>query len=269
MDRLFYNIRIFLTALVNRPIEWILQYVLGIQDSSAQSIEAQNVCRVQIKAPNRTIPLVLQSSWSISDVKNQLAAIMDVEPDSLGIILAGRELDDKVEIASCDLGMNTIIHAVHIVHKKPKQPLNEELVDLQITGEERKKEAVVKAQFFVYCKDCKPNYLQTGRLRTRCKNCKETSIIIHRDPCGWSDVLDQPGTINGHCLNSLCSTTAEQAAPVEVSNVVKIFLVTISICFSCTFSSFSNAMHPIILIQMPMRYRRCIRLEPIYMMCRA
>lgn len=231
MDRLFYNIRIFITAIVQRPIEWILQYVLGIQDSRAQSIEAQNVCRVQIKAPNRTIPLVLQSSWSIIDVKNQVAAILDVEPETLGIILAGRELDDRVEISSCDLGMNTIIHAVHIVHKKPKQPLNEELVDLQITGDERKKEAVVKAHFFVYCKDCKPNYLQTGRLRTRCYACKETSILIHRDPCGWNDVLDQPGTIKGHCLNSLCGTNAEQAAPVEVhfTSILGYFLVSIGI----------------------------------------
>ena len=49
-----------------------------------------------------------------------------------------------------------------------------------------------KAHFYVYCKDC-PKTLQTGKLRVRCHRCQEGSILIHRDPCGWSDVLDQPG----------------------------------------------------------------------------
>ena len=86
-----------------------------------------------------------------------------------------------------DLGQQSILHAVQIVQKvNSKSPLNEELVDLQITGEERKSEKNIKANFWVYCKDCSTSSvsssLQPGKLRVRCDDCKETSILIHRDP---------------------------------------------------------------------------------------
>ena len=88
-----------------------------------------------------------------------------------------------------DLGQQSILHAVQIVQKvNSKSPLNEELVDLQITGEDRKSvDQKIKANFWVYCKDCSANSsdvssLQPGKLRVRCHDCKETSILIHRDP---------------------------------------------------------------------------------------
>ena len=74
-------------------------------------------------------------------------------------------------------------------------------------GEERKvteesSASSSKAHFFVYCKDC-PKTLQTGKLRVRCHRCQEGSILIHRDPCGWSDVLEQPGTYIGKIIRNL------------------------------------------------------------------
>ena len=53
----------------------------------------------------------------------------------MAIILAGRELSNDVKVSDCDLGQQTILHAVQVVQKStPKPPLNEDLVDLQLTG---------------------------------------------------------------------------------------------------------------------------------------
>ena len=69
-------------------------------------------------------------------IKGQIAAILNLEdPSTLAIILAGRELSNEVRVRDCDLGQQTILHAVKVVQKStPKPPLNEELLDLQLTG---------------------------------------------------------------------------------------------------------------------------------------
>ena len=69
-------------------------------------------------------------------IKGQIAAILNLEdPSTLAIILAGRELSNEVRVRDCDLGQQTILHAVKVVQKStPKPPLNEDLLDLQLTG---------------------------------------------------------------------------------------------------------------------------------------
>ena len=69
-------------------------------------------------------------------IKGQLAAILNLEdPSTLAIILAGRELSNEVRVRDCDLGQQTILHAVKVEQKStPKPPLNEDLLDLQLTG---------------------------------------------------------------------------------------------------------------------------------------
>ena len=60
-------------------------------------------------------------------------------------------------------------------------------------------------------------------VRVRCHRCQEGSILIHRDPCGWSDVLDQPGRIMGHCLSGKCSSDGNEDSQAEFSkNLFKI-----------------------------------------------
>ena len=75
-------------------------------------------------------------TWYKSLIKGQLAAILNLDDSSsLAIILAGRELSNDVKVCDCDLGQQTILHAVQVVQKSiPKPPLNEDLVDLQLTG---------------------------------------------------------------------------------------------------------------------------------------
>ena len=91
--------------------------------------------------------------------------------------------------------------------------MSEDLIDLQLTGEDRKSKS--KAHFYVYCKNCQPRTFQEGKLRVRCFQCKEGSILIHRDPCGWADVLDRPGVIKGHCFSSDCIQEQEGVTDAE------------------------------------------------------
>ena len=204
----------YFLALAYRPLAWLLRHFFGF-NVGANRLEDKSL-KVYVKTfNNRSIPLELLHEWTVLDIKLQLASILDVQDhESIGIILAGRELGNDIKVGDCDLGQQTILHAVQVVQKATpasKAPLNEELVDLQITGQERE-QVVAKASFFVYCKSCQPP-LQPGKLRVRCFNCQEGSILVHRDPCGWSDVLEAPGKIAGHCLSSKCPD--HPPAPVE------------------------------------------------------
>ena len=152
----FVGLRNLISSIIYRPLDWLFRYFLGIE-VGRRNIENENLLRVQIKTMNnRTIPLCLRQEWTIRKVKEQLAQILDInDPESLGILFCGREISNDVLISTCDLGQHSVLHAVQIVQKvDSKPPLNEELVDLQITGAEREKEISKKANFWVYCKTC-------------------------------------------------------------------------------------------------------------------
>ena len=198
-------------ALALNPILRWLETIFGLRTGPPR---LERNLRVYVKTPTqRTIPLELQLDWTVEDIKEQLRAILDIKDNDLGIILAGRELADDVRLGNCDLSNMTIIHAVQVVHKPKHQALNEDLVDLQITGNDRHDppDKAKKAHFFVYCKHEQSNF-QIGKLRVRCYSCQEGSILIERDPCGWEDVLSS-SRIRGHCLSGKCSPDA--TTPVE------------------------------------------------------
>ena len=118
---------------------WILRNVFGYTGIGQNRVafDEPRPLRVFVKtSSNRTIPLTLEQNWTVGEIKGQLAAILNLEDSSnLAIILAGRELSNDVKVCDCDLGQQTILHAVQVVQKStPKPPLNEDLVDLQLTG---------------------------------------------------------------------------------------------------------------------------------------
>ena len=199
------------TLVVQSPLWQLLESILSLRSDGPPRLESRNLLRVYIKTPTnqRTIPLELQLDWTVEDIKDQLRAILGID-DDLGIILAGRELANDVCVGNCDLSNMTILHAVQVIHKpsmvSKHQALNEELVDLQITGNDRQDpaKAELKAHFFVYCRHTDQSNLQVGKLRVRCALCQEGSVLIERDPCGWEDVLALPGRIQGHCLSGKC-----------------------------------------------------------------
>ena len=97
------------------------------------------------------------------------------------------------------------MHAIQVfesgIPSKESVPLNQSLLDLdeKLTGDAKQR---IKANFFVYCNEC--NDLNAGKLRVRCSQCKEGSIIISREPQKWEDVLNKD-MINGTCQSVTCT----------------------------------------------------------------
>ncbi|XP_077295237.1 E3 ubiquitin-protein ligase parkin isoform X2 [Arctopsyche grandis] len=127
----------------------------------------------------------------------------------------------------CDLGPQTILHAVKLKKNENQsptvqeddegsKPLSETLLDLQLNDEERRnlpdsEKAKVKAHFYVSCNTC--NKMQEGKLRVRCKTCKIGAFTVHADPQSWQDVLE-PNQITGECLNEpSCSVIHHNIGP--------------------------------------------------------
>ncbi|RWS31455.1 E3 ubiquitin-protein ligase parkin-like protein [Leptotrombidium deliense] len=187
----------------------------------------ENMIAVNIKyASNRdSICLRLNTEWSVADVKRKLVCEINkqrheskLKEEELAIIFAGKELNDNVTIKDCDLGNNSVIHAVKIKQKNctasSSNTLSEAVVNLSLvdhhSGNERQKNSEAKpvsntkdskSHFFVYCSSCKN--IKSGKLRVRCSKCKENSLVVSRDPKCWEDVLT-PGKIKGKCHNGFC-----------------------------------------------------------------
>lgn len=147
------------------------------------------------------------------------------------------------------MGQQSILHAVKIRHveksnrseevhdSEGSRPMNETLVDWQLTAKERKNLKTEdgrsfkfplnvafltcfshlcvnifffviaerergRAHFFVYCPSpCKS--MQTGKLRVRCASCRSGAFTVDRDPQCWADVL-QKHRITGKCEDVVC-----------------------------------------------------------------
>ncbi|XP_055625972.1 E3 ubiquitin-protein ligase parkin [Toxorhynchites rutilus septentrionalis] len=173
-----------------------------------------------------TLAVDLEPHMEIKEIKQMVASELGMAPDELKIIFAGKELSDTIMISECDLGQQSIIHAVKaravamksgtgksildspISEENPEEvvsvkPLCETMSDLQLTeineitaspARERR-----KAHFFVYCSQCEK--VCTGKLRVRCGICKSGAFTVHRDPTCWDDVLKKK-RITGHCENN-------------------------------------------------------------------
>ncbi|XP_061600860.1 E3 ubiquitin-protein ligase parkin isoform X1 [Cololabis saira] len=57
------------------------------------------------------------------------------------------------------------------------------------------------SSFFIFCKSC--SSIQPGKLRVRCRSCRETVLTLSRGPSCWDDVL-LPGRIDGVCQSGGC-----------------------------------------------------------------
>ena len=154
----------------------------------------------------RTVDLHLVPGWTVRDVKVRLAERLggDSEPGQLRIIFAGRELDDEINVDSCDLGNQSVLHAVEVItpaHPPAFQPrtapLSQTLVDLQLTEEERQKsEEASLAMFYSWCDE--EDTLAPAKLRLRCGECGGGAVILRQDPASWEDVLC-PRRLVAHC----------------------------------------------------------------------
>ncbi|KAM9847608.1 E3 ubiquitin-protein ligase parkin [Aulostomus maculatus] len=58
-----------------------------------------------------------------------------------------------------------------------------------------------RSTFFVFCKSCQS--IQPGKLRVRCRSCRQTTLMVSRGPSCWDDVR-LPGRIHGICQSEGC-----------------------------------------------------------------
>lgn len=136
----------------------------------------------------------------------------------------------SLRFQECDLGQQSVLHAVKIKkrNKLPSQntsliveveeeqgskPLCETLTDLDFSTTESESSVQrsdtdekdrSKVHFYVFCPTCKS--LKQGKLRVRCNFCKSGAFTVHADPQSWTDVLESK-RITGQCENSpeLCA----------------------------------------------------------------
>ena len=147
--------------------------------------------RVLVKAGDRrTVSLELRPGWRVRDIKVKLSSQLAVQPDSLRIIFAGRELPDSLAVESCDLGNQSLLHAVTIISREQRpEPSLPEAAEAE-PGRQR------LALFYCWCEE--EDSLSPAKLRVRCGDCGDGVILLHSEPCSFEDVM-VPGKIQGHC----------------------------------------------------------------------
>ncbi|XP_034251525.1 E3 ubiquitin-protein ligase parkin-like [Thrips palmi] len=188
-------------------------------------IKMSNSLSVYIKSSvGNTLSVELDPKWDIRNLKEKIAPKLGLSPDDVKIIFAGKELMDCIVIEECDLGQQSILHAVKIRHIDKKQqngdesdvegsrPMNETLVDWQLTANERNNleknndPEHGRAHFYVYCSHpCKK--LRPGKLRVRCATCSSGAFTVDRDPQCWDDVLKEQK------ISGTCEECPEEGAP--------------------------------------------------------
>ena len=188
--------------------------LLGLGGGGSPALTDQGV-QIFVKTnQGRTVPLVLRPEWRILDVKMELSRKLLEAVPNIRIIFAGKELQDQVKLSDCDIGAESVLHAVQVQtaplsQAPPSQsvPLNESLVDLQLSSSSSSSEKEAdrrqhRAHFWVYCnRPC--GTMKPGKLRVRCHGCKEGAILVERDPCNWHDVL-LPRRVRGLCQSDRC-----------------------------------------------------------------
>ncbi|KAF5288928.1 hypothetical protein FQA39_LY03807 [Lamprigera yunnana] len=188
-----------------------------------------NSLNVYIKTSGgSTLSVNLDPQWDIKNIKKIVGPKLGLKPEEVKIIFAGKELNDNVIIADCDLGQCSVLHAVKTkrrininsnavleeIEDVGSKPLCETLKDLSTDSENLivDDETQPKAHFYVYCSTCKS--LKKGKLRVRCHFCKSGAFTVHADPQNWTDVLECK-QITGQCENdpNLCENVLNNAEP--------------------------------------------------------
>ncbi|XP_022905956.2 E3 ubiquitin-protein ligase parkin [Onthophagus taurus] len=196
-----------------------------------------NSLSIYIKtSTGNTLAVDLDPQWDIKNIKELVAPKLGLQPEEVKIIFAGKELGDSVTIAECDLGQQSILHAVRN-KKRPKlpsqsnslleeceeveqgsKPLCEILSDIDFSTESEtsfnksQESEQSNVHFYVFCPTCKS--FKNGKLRVRCHFCKSGAFTVHSDPQSWTDVLEKK-RITGLCENAqeLCENILNNAEP--------------------------------------------------------
>ncbi|XP_041866651.1 E3 ubiquitin-protein ligase parkin [Melanotaenia boesemani] len=184
------------------------------------------------------VAVELQEEASVAELKEVVGSQQGVRPEQLRVLFAGRELQNSSSLQGCDLPEQSTVHVVLPPSGSSSSQLlllqerlargteeRDSLTRLDLSSSRllttssglavildeggRGVEEAAAAQngvrtrstFFVYCKRCRS--IQSGKLRVRCRSCKQTTLTLSRGPSCWDDVL-QPGRIHGICQSDGC-----------------------------------------------------------------
>ncbi|XP_008292057.1 E3 ubiquitin-protein ligase parkin [Stegastes partitus] len=169
------------------------------------------------------VAVELQEEASVAELKELVGCQQGVRPEQLRVLFAGRELQNSTTLQGCDLPEQSTVHVVLPPPGSSSQILQpNHLTRLDLSSsllppstpsssspgpalvlEARQDAAGVRtcSTFFVYCKSCRS--IQPGKLRVRCRSCRQTTLTLSRGPSCWDDVL-LPGRIHGVCQSEGC-----------------------------------------------------------------
>lgn len=188
------------------------------------------------------VAVELQEEASVAELKEVVGSQQGVPPKELRVLFAGRELQSSASLQGCDLPEQSTVHVVLPPHgsSSPHLLLLQQrlapgadqgaglLTRLDLSSsrlpatssglaaileggepgrpdeEQRTEHQAAKgtrSTFFVYCKRC--SSIQPGKLRVRCRSCKQMTLTLSRGPSCWDDVL-LPGRIHGICQSTGC-----------------------------------------------------------------
>ncbi|XP_028416983.1 E3 ubiquitin-protein ligase parkin-like isoform X2 [Dendronephthya gigantea] len=170
---------------------------------------------VTVNFNGKSFNLRFQPSWTIAQLKREIARKKNVKTAGIKVIFAGRELPNELTLGNAEMN-HSVIHAVQKsgqISVDATYNANDGLTKVKLTQDDEDEDGESQQSgkqsfFFVYCKTCKK--LTRGKLRCRCSNCKEGSFVLSQGPNGWDDVLIK-GRMQGQCeSNTNCQgKTAE------------------------------------------------------------
>ncbi|XP_022072570.1 E3 ubiquitin-protein ligase parkin [Acanthochromis polyacanthus] len=171
------------------------------------------------------VAVELQEESSVAELKELVGSQQGVQPEQLRVLFAGTELQNSSTLQSCDLPEQSTVHVVlpsagsssqlhqnhlarsdlgssHLLPSSPSSPGPAEVLEgRQEAAEESPSGVHTCSTFYVYCKSCRS--VQPGKLRVRCRSCRQTTMTLSRGPSCWDDVLI-PGRIRGNCQSEGC-----------------------------------------------------------------
>eukprot|EP00058_Branchiostoma_floridae_P010859 XP_002596347.1 hypothetical protein BRAFLDRAFT_58355 [Branchiostoma floridae] len=164
---------------------------------------------------NHSFLVTVHTSWTIARFKQEVGRTQGVPSGQIHILFAGRDLSDSLRIEDCQLGQQTVIHAISGLpqlsvdaRSSAAAPRSLSDVQLNVRPEGADTAAGSLPSYFVFCKrPCKA--VRPGKLRVRCGTCRQTTLTLSRDPNCWEDVL-VPGKIQGRCLSRGCPGTVAE-----------------------------------------------------------
>ncbi|KAG7462624.1 hypothetical protein MATL_G00186790 [Megalops atlanticus] len=250
-------------------------------------------------------PVELEEGASVAELKEVVGRQQGVRPEKLRVIFAGRELRSDCTLQGCDLPEQS---TVHVVLPRPGSASGSDTVlrtrlgrgvdsltrlDLSAsrlptssdglavvldTDERRQADTAAQAEsrphssFYVFCKTvCRA--IRPGKLRVRCKNCKQGTLTLSRGPSCWDDVL-LPDRIPGLCQSQDCEGRVAEfylkcaAHPTcDDDTSVALDLITPNVrgipCIACT-----DVVSPVLVSQCPDRHVICLDCFHLYCVTR-